>query len=39
LQHEKIKTWMPAPVFAFGFDPAQQVGALKLLSEGGQAQA
>jgi hypothetical protein len=31
------KTWMPAPAYAFGFDPAQQLGAPKLLSEGGKA--
>jgi hypothetical protein len=29
----------PRPVFAFGFDPAQQSGAPKLLSEDGQARA
>jgi hypothetical protein len=27
----------PAPVYAFGFDPARQLGAPKLLSEGGKA--
>jgi hypothetical protein len=26
-----------APVYAFGFDPARQLGAPKLLSEGGKA--
>jgi hypothetical protein len=28
---------MPAPVYAFGFDRARQVGAPELLSEGGKA--
>jgi hypothetical protein len=33
----KPRRGCPAPVYAFGFDPAPQQGAPKLLSEGGKA--